>query len=284
MIALWLVACGWLDGFGTFDTATVRDAVEDYAPGRCHAETQLKWREPAPEPAEGGSLAPGVEARSYDGPDGPLKGWFLAPEGVQGKAPALVFLHGGFALSHQQLRHVRFLVQRGWVVYLPAYRGESNNPGTYELLCGEVDDAAAAVRWVATQPEVDPARVTVFGHSAGGATAAMLALHPDLPVAMTGSAGGLYFEELMTGWGPMLPFDPTDEVELHRRLMLAHADELVRPHHAWLGRDDVLAVVAEPARAQAARHGTPLTVTLVDGDHHSSVDAALKAFVAQTGW
>ncbi len=276
---LTLAVLGACSGFGTFRHVTIEPATEPLAPGSCSAATRLLFREPAPGEAVLGALPPGVEVVHYPAPPGDLKGWWMPADGP-GPHPALVFFHGGFAWSPAHAELLRPWVARGWHVFMPALRGEHGNPGAYELLCGEVDDAAAAIRWVAARPDVDPARIAVFGHSLGGAISGLVALRDDLPIAASGSAGGLYFEEVLQGWAPMLPFDPHDPAERRRRLLLAHLDALHRPHLAWMGESDPLRAVVEPARARARQTGAPLQVRTVPGDHQTSLAPALDAFAA----
>lgn len=266
--------------FGTFRTASVEQATEPLTPGSCAANTELSWNEPPPAEAVGGFVPDHVEIVQYPAEPGALKGWVMRPEGVEGPAPTLVFFHGGFSWSPAHAEVLRPWVEDGWVVFMPALRGENGNPGTYQYLCGEIDDAAAAVRWIAEQPYVDDTRLVTFGHSVGGAVSGLLALRDGLPIAASGSAGGLFFEEVLQGQGPMLPFDPNDTTELRRRLLVAHLGELKRPHHAWMGEADALRTVVDPVVAKAAELSAPLIVHRVPGNHQTCLQPALDAFRA----
>jgi len=279
-VGLWSLGCG--ADFGQFDQASFTPATQPYAPGQCTSDSVLRWQEPSPQ--EAGSKPPkGVQRVHYPAAPGELVAWWIPPADGPA-APAVLYLHGGLAIEPLMVRQVQPLADRGWAVMMPAVRGENGNPGNYEFLCGEVDDVAAAVRWVATQPGVDPSRIAVFGHSAGGALSALMSLHPTAPVVTTGSVGGLYFDELLHGMSAALPFDPHDPTEVQRRLLLSQLPQMQRPHRAYLGRDDVLALVVAPARAHATAVNAPLTVEWVDGDHHASAAPALARFIAELGW
>lgn len=271
---LFLVACS---SFGTFRTASTEQATEPLTSGSCSKATQLLYREAPPAEDVGGAVPPYAEVVHYPGSPGELKGWMIRPRG-DGPSPTLVFFHGGFAWSPAHAELLKPWADAGWIVFMPALRGENHNPGIYELLCGEVDDAEAAIRWVSGQPGVDPARIAVFGHSLGGGVAGLVSLRDELPIAASGSAGGLYFEEVLKGWGPMLPFDPSDPTERRRRLLVAHLAELKRPHLAYMGERDALGAIVEPARAKAKALGAPLHVIQVEGDHQTSLKPALDAF------
>ncbi len=92
-------------------------------------------------------------------------------------APVVVFLYGGRWSSgtrrdYKALAHA--FTGRGWIVVVPDYRlyPDVKFPGW-------VEDGARAIRWTfdnAARLGGDTSRVSVVGHSAGGHTAALLAL------------------------------------------------------------------------------------------------------------
>ncbi len=92
-------------------------------------------------------------------------------------ASVIVFLYGGRWTSGNRREYAalaRALTSRGWVVVIPDYRlsPEFRFPAW-------IEDGANAVRWTfanITRFGGDTTRVFVIGHSAGGHTAAMLAL------------------------------------------------------------------------------------------------------------
>lgn len=277
---LLLLACQCQQGFGE---VTVTDAAAPFQPGACATQTTLQWSEPAPEEPRGTGNLDRLGFVPYPAQQGEMRAWIWGADRAE-PAPTLVYFHSGFAWHNGLAEALRWLADDGWVVYMPAVRGENGNPGAYQLLCGEVDDAADAVRFIASQPYVDPNRIATFGHGAGGALSAMLALYPELPIAHSGSAGGLYFEKLLDGWGAMVPFDPSDRVEQRRRLFVSNLGSLVRPHEAWIGDEDALEAVVPAAEERARALGAPLTIHRVPGDHRTSLDPALRAFVEHTGW
>jgi dipeptidyl aminopeptidase/acylaminoacyl peptidase len=103
------------------------------------------------------------------------------------KLPLLVMPHGGVhaSLESQYTAHViRELVQQGYVVVAPEYRGSTGYGKTfYELIDyggREIDDTHAAKDWALENLEgVDPGRVGIIGWSHGGLIALMAAFaHP----------------------------------------------------------------------------------------------------------
>lgn len=115
-------------------------------------------------------------------------GELYLPEG-DGPFPVVVLIHGGWwtaMFDHRQtVPLARDLVSRGFAVWNIEYRrvGEPGGgwPGTF-------DDVAAAVDAVADlDPAVDPRRVLVVGHSAGGQLALWTAHRTALPQGVPGA-------------------------------------------------------------------------------------------------
>ena len=130
-----------------------------------------------PEPLAAAPEAVGsVTARTIPGPGGPLPVRIYRPkDGLRG---ALVYFHGGgWVIGSLEGADAtcRALTNRSRCVVISiGYRlaPETKFPGP-------VDDAFAAVRWVADNAEdlrIDPARIAVGGSSAGGNLAAAAAL------------------------------------------------------------------------------------------------------------
>jgi dienelactone hydrolase len=163
-------------------------------------------------------------------------------------------------------------------------RGRNGNGGAHELLYGEVDDAIAAARYLAARPDVDARRVYVFGHSMGGGAAALMALRPDAPVKLTGGCGAVYSTDTWKTWAKgrdsdLVRFDPNDPDEGELRVLLPHADQLVRPHWAFMGeREKTTQHNARTAKARAEAAGRAFEVVIVPGGHADAIDPALERY------
>jgi dipeptidyl aminopeptidase/acylaminoacyl peptidase len=120
----------------------------------------------------------------------PFKFWaylFVPRKLGREKAPLVVLPHGGvhadFTTYHTHI--VRELVERGYVVVAPEYRGSTGYGRAYEQAIDyggrEIEDAVAARDWaVENVPQVDGRRVGIVGWSHGGLIALMAAFdHPD---------------------------------------------------------------------------------------------------------
>ena len=107
------------------------------------------------------------------------------------KHPMVVLIHGGVHSNHMTggpanaATIVRELVQQGYVVVAPDYRGSTGYGDAYKMAIDyggkENDDVLAARNWMVERyPFIDPARVGVMGWSHGGMIALFNVLfHPE---------------------------------------------------------------------------------------------------------
>ena len=125
---------------------------------------------------------PGGEVH-FPGPGVELVGRLYLPD-APGRHPAIVLLHGCsglWAANHEPTPMYRnwaeMLRARGFV----ALHVDSFGPRGQKEICTQVDrpvrpgreraaDAKAALRWLASRPDVDPNRIHVMGWSNGGST------------------------------------------------------------------------------------------------------------------
>jgi len=212
-----------------------------------------------------------------------LLAWLAYPKSSKAAAlPVLVYLHGGFAFDSDDFDAARPFLQAGFAVLTPTSRGENGNDGAFEMMLGEVDDALAAVAWVAEQPRIDRSRIYVFGHSSGGALAALVSLRGDPRVRASGSAAGLFPPEVFKEWqadGPEPPFDPTSAAECQARVVLPRTDRVKTRHIAYVASEEGwTAARARQAMAPAVSAAAPFSVVVVPGSHGGILEPALDAF------
>ncbi len=156
-----------------------------------------------------------------------------------GKAPVLVFLHGGYWRSLDKSDHsfvAPAFTRAGACVVVPNYAlcpGDANHPVTVPHISVQMVKALAWVWRNIDQYGGDPARITVSGHSAGGHLAAMLlacqwqAYANDLPQGLVRNAlsiSGLHELESIRN----TPF-------LQKDLRLTQQDA-IKASPAWMAR------------------------------------------------
>jgi len=103
--------------------------------------------------------------------DSPFAGIICVPA-ASGRHPAVV-LFGGYGGDGEARRFARELSTRGFVTAAISYFGAPGTPKT--LVDVPVEIGVSAVRAIAARPDVDPARLAVFGTSKGGEYAFLVA-------------------------------------------------------------------------------------------------------------
>jgi dipeptidyl aminopeptidase/acylaminoacyl peptidase len=149
-------------------------------------------------PATTGFVAPeAVTFRAADGVE--IRGQLFRARGGSGRRPALVYVHGGprrqmllgfhpsgyYSKAYIMNQH---LAAQGYNVLAVNYRGGTGYGQAFRDAAetgregaSEYRDILAAGRWLAARPEVDPARIGIWGGSWGGyLTALALARDSDL--------------------------------------------------------------------------------------------------------
>lgn len=135
-----------------------------------------------------------VQYPSFDGL--PIPGWFYQPAS-DGPYPAILYIHGG---PESQTRAsfnplIPFFVHQGFAVLAMNVRGSTGYGKTFHRLddkrlrLNSVDDAAAAVEWLASHG-CDRERMVCFGGSYGGfMVLSLITRHPDLWAAAVDIVG-----------------------------------------------------------------------------------------------
>ncbi|MAG93608.1 MAG: hypothetical protein CMJ48_07645 [Planctomycetaceae bacterium] len=289
-VGLILLCCGGLMLIGYQASEEQRKIEESIVEGhdtpflerRAGFESSLTDPGPAPQEYDSEQPPPGVEEVTYNSGDLALKAWVQRPEAGPERKPVLVFFHGGFAFGAGDLEGCRPFVDAGFIVMAPMFRGENGNPGSFELFLGEVDDAKAAVQWIAAQPDVDPSRIYTFGHSVGGGVSAVLSLMDDVPIQHGGGSGGLYPPSVFDEWWDTTPFEGDDPREWNLRILIGNQRDMQHKHYAYLGtQDDAFTESARLARREMPSD-SQLEIIQVPGDHFTSFAPALQRYLQVT--
>lgn len=123
-----------------------------------------------------------------------LAGTLLLPS-TAGKHPAILFLQGSGPEGRWANRWLaQKFVGAGFVALIFDKRGVGQSTGDWQKVGFDAlaDDGAAGVRFLQTQPEVDPKLVGIYGHSQGGTITPLVANKAgDLAFIIASAAGGI---------------------------------------------------------------------------------------------
>lgn len=105
-----------------------------------------------------------------------LAGWYIPTQ----NGAAVILLHGYDANRAQILAQAVMLAEAGYGVLLYDMRGHGESSAVLRSMgWADVADVETAVSWLSQQPDVDPARIGVFGFSVGGQVALRAAAESD---------------------------------------------------------------------------------------------------------
>lgn len=222
---------------------------------------------------------PGAEVVRFASADGTrLRGWFIPaandPSRV-GPPPTVLHVHGNAGNLNDHLWFTEYLPPAGFNLFLFDYRGYGESEGRVWKRGGLTADTHAALDALLARPDVDPARVGVYGQSLGGSIA--LNLMADRDAIRAG-----VLEAAFTSWRDVA-CDTVDGLLprfLARGLARALISDELRPDHA-AGRIDrpmlFLHGTADPVvpfahgRALAAAAGAEDALVAVEGGGHNDL-------------
>jgi pimeloyl-ACP methyl ester carboxylesterase len=152
----------------------------------------IAWTQPVPHdlccstPADSGVTYEAVTFRG--GGDVTLAGWYVPSQ----NGAAIILLHGYGNDRVQVLPQAVALAQAGYGVLLYDQRGHgASDPVLRSVGWADSADVARAVTWLQARPEVDPARIGIFGFSVGGQTALRAAARTRTLAAVVADGPGL---------------------------------------------------------------------------------------------
>ena len=196
-------------------------------------------------------------------------GFYYAPKNAEysgpddERPPLIVYVHGGPTAHTPPILQlsVQFFTTRGIAVVDVNYGGSTGYGREYrDRLRGEwgvvdIEDSAAAARYLAERGDIDPARVEITGGSAGGYTTLLALAVRDEFAAGTSQFGvadlvtfhedthkfeSHYDEYLIGPW-------PAEMAKYRERSPISHADSISRPLLLLQGLDDK---VVPPAQSE----------------------------------
>lgn len=224
----------------------------------------------------------------YPSPAGQLAA-YLSPDPHDGKKhPAIVWAHGGFGgiddwlwKPHDQQDPSAFR-EAGILVMCPSWRGENDNPGQYEMFYGEIEDACAAIDYLAKLPYVDADRIYLGGHSTGG-TVTMLAAEATTKLRAAFAFGGApNMQHVVSdgkGYGNT-PYDYANHEESRLRSPIEFTRALHHPLWYFEGESSAYCRDAQLMQALAEQYHVPFYAHIVAGGTHFSILQPLNHMLA----
>lgn len=231
----------------------------------------------------------------YSSPAGVLDAYLSARPKDTKKHPAVIWAKGGYGglgifwesepADNDQTPQA--FKDAGCVVMIPAWRGQGRNPGKFEKFYGEVDDALAAIDYVAKLPYVDSSRIYMVGHSTGG-TMVLLTAEASTKLRAAFSLGGAPdVQRWVTHEDDHseTPFDYNDAKEGQLRSAINFVSSLQTPTWYFEGDSDALRSFycgdALKMGRIAEETNTPFHPFILDGGTHFTIVRPVTQLIAQ---
>ncbi|KRB50425.1 aminopeptidase [Rhizobium sp. Root708] len=262
--------------------AEPRLITRDYARARSHFRTNLLKKGPAPdryESLDAPSNADRIFYRSGYGGELELVAWVSQYKRDRKPKPAVLFLHGGNAMGLGHWNLMAPYVDAGFVVMMPALRGENGQMGNFSGFYDEVDDVLSAADRLAHLPGVDQNRLFIAGHSIGGTLTMLASMSSHKFRAAAPISGNPDAFRFFNRYPQDIRFDDRNAHEFEVRTALCYAQSFKCPVRVVHGTDeshfnDRAGLLASRARAAGVR----IETATVTGNHTS----ALPAEIAQS--
>jgi dipeptidyl aminopeptidase/acylaminoacyl peptidase len=282
VVLLGLGCCGGLAGLVWYAIrpTSFPEQTTDYADARKTFKTKLTTNGPAPQDYQPEFAPPGVTEVTYVSDGVKLKAWVDRPAGGPPR-PAVLFLHGGFAFGADDWKQCRPFRDAGFVTMTPWLRGENGQKGSFTMFYDEVDDVVAAAEALAATPGVDPNRVYVAGHSAGGTLAMLGAMTTKRFKGCASFSGSPDQPKFIRGQEYLARFDRSDFNELVMRSPLAFPKSFKCPARLYWGDEEWEFSFSTKRLAKKAQEaGKDVQAIEVPGHHMSAVDPAMRQAVS----
>lgn len=247
---------------------------------RAKAGFKTKLVENAYKPGGAAAEVEGFQIVRYPSPAGELAAYLSSDPGDGKKYPAVLWAHGGFnGIGPATAEQAKPFIEAGCVVMCPSWRGENDNPGKFELFGGEVEDAVAALNYLAQLPYVDASRIYMAGHSTGGTITLLTAASTPL-LRGSFSLGGApdIANVLRNGGYEHMPFDKSSDAEVRFRSPVNWVGLIRAPLWYFEGEKSFYVTDAKWMEASAQRLGVALRAHVIErNDHYTVVSPLIKA-------
>ena len=209
-----------------------------------------------------------------------LKGW-LVPGSSGLPAPTLIVLHGWGSNSGMMLPLAEPFCRAGYtLLFIDARNHGASDGDTFSSLPRFAEDLESAVDWLRQQPEIDPNRIGLIGHSVGAAAALLVASHrEDIVVVVSLAAfahpGRMMRRYLATRSVPYIPLGWYTLKYVQR--VIGHCFDDIAPQNTISkitcpvllahGKNDTTIPAEDAVLIHAGSRKEITRLLLVDGDH-----------------
>jgi dipeptidyl aminopeptidase/acylaminoacyl peptidase len=261
----------------------LRLRTTDYAVDRAAFRTRLVVTASAPQRCDMPGPPQGVQEIEFPSDNLRLTAWIGRPAERRERMPVVIFLHGGFAFDGSDFAMAQPYRAAGFVLATPVLRGECGQAGHFTLFYDEVSDVLAMAEYMRSQSYVDPARLYLAGHSAGG-TLTMLAGMATARFRAIASFSGSPDQIAFTAgepWSDIVPFDRRNPAEFELRSPLAYATSLKSPARLYYGSEEGFFRTNTRNMASIGRRaGLDVEAVEVPGDHFNAVPEEIARSIA----
>lgn len=248
---------------------------EDYSKARSHFQTHLLRQGPPPQQWSPLQIPAGAQQVTYSAKP-LLAAWITsasdASQNNGQKRPAVLFLHGGFAMDGSDWEAAQPYRDAGYVVMMPVLRGENGQPGDYSMFYDEVTDVLAATEYLAACPYVDPKHLYIAGHSVGGTLTLLTAMTSTRFRAAASFSGSTDQIAWSSGQPEVVPFDSSDLHEFQMRSPAAFATSFKCLTRLYYGsQESLFGGGSQYTAALARKKNLDVEAVSVPGDHFSAL-------------
>jgi dipeptidyl aminopeptidase/acylaminoacyl peptidase len=249
--------------------------TEDYTTARSHFQTRLVRNGPAPQRSAPMHAPTGASQVEYTS-NPRCNAWITRPDGGP-KRPAVLFLHGGFAIGDDDWAMTAPYRSAGFVVMAPALRGENGQDGSYSMFYDEVQDVLAAADYLSKQPNVDSTHMYLAGHSVGGTMTLLSAMTTDRFRAAASFSGSPDQVAWSKDQPQLIPFNPANPREFQMRSPVSFATSFKCPVRIFCGSQEPYFAGSSKRTADLAKtKGLDVDAVAVPGDHFSAVPEEIR--------
>lgn len=236
----------------------------------------------APKPFSN-TTPPGAQLIHYQSGKLSLKGYLFRPNAKEEKSKAVLYGHSSYAFDKYDAEAIKPFLQYGYVVFVPTFRGENGNPGSFEQCYGEVMDALNALNWLSTRPEVESSEIYGAGNGVGGTIIWLLAeLSPKMKKAAVFGPFPSMLKDQSTY--PEPPFNRNRADELKVRSPGEFLPDLKCPLLALFAANDPqdekyknqLKGILDNYNAKAEEPAEIEIVEVLGADHNKRIDGAIS--------